>query len=444
MKICMFTNTYLPHIGGVARSVHFFAQDLRNLNHQVLVVSPTYSENRNDAAEGDWVLRVPAVQNFNGSDFSVRIPMPFVIAQGIDAFKPDIVHSHHPFLMGDAALRTARRKNLPLVFTHHTLYEKYTHYVPLDSESMKKFVIDLSTGYANFCDRVVAPSRSIARLIRKRGVKRPIEEIPTGVDIDFFAGGRRSHFRDRYGIPENARVVGHLGRLAPEKNLAYLAEAAAEFIDRQRDTFFLVVGSGPSEEKIRKIFQKNNTTQNLIMPGSLSHQALSDAYSAMDLFTFSSHSETQGMVLLEAMAAGTPVIALDASGVREVVDDGRNGRLLPADASRHAFADAIEVFFQNDETAARWRRRARETARRLSREICARRLENLYQRLLDAHAKGAPERISDESVSLDTLLESLKVEWDLLIQKTMAAAHAIRSGGARHKQGAMKKTRKSN
>ena len=434
MKICMFTNTYLPHIGGVARSVHFFAQDLRKLNHQVLVVSPTYAENRNDAAEGDRVLRVPAVQNFNGSDFSVRIPMPFVIAQGIDAFKPDIVHSHHPFLMGDAALRTARRKDLPLVFTHHTLYEKYTHYVPLDSASMKKFVIDLSTSYANFCDRVVAPSRSIARLIRERGVERPIEEIPTGVDVEFFASGNRARFRDMHGIPENARVVGHLGRLAPEKNLAYLAEAASEFIDRQRDSFFLVVGSGPSEKEIRKIFQSKNLVQNLIMPGSQSGQALSDAYSAMDLFAFSSRSETQGMVLLEAMAAGQPVIALDASGVREVVEDGRNGRLLPADASRPAFADAIENFFQNDENAGRWRRRARETARSLSREICARRLENLYQRLLDKQATATPERISDESMSLEMLLESLKVEWDLLFQKTVAAAHAIRSGEPRHKQ----------
>ncbi len=147
----------------------FLPQDLRELGHPVLVVAPTFPANMGPAEDRDRVLRVPAVQNFNGSDFSVRIPLPFIISQGIDDFNPDILHSHHPFLMGDTALRIARRRELPLVFTHHTLYERYTHYVPLDSKPLKEFVINLSTRYANFCDRVVAPSRSIARLIRRRG-----------------------------------------------------------------------------------------------------------------------------------------------------------------------------------------------------------------------------------------------------------------------------------
>jgi glycosyltransferase involved in cell wall biosynthesis len=423
----MFTNTYLPHVGGVARSVDFFTEDLRKLNHRVLVVAPTFPENMNETNEKSRVLRVPAVQNFNGSDFSVRIPMPFIIAQNIDEFDPDVIHSHHPFLMGDTALRTARKRNLPLVFTHHTLYENYTHYVPLDSEPLKKFVIELSTRYANFCDRIVVPSRSIARLIRRRGVKRPIAEIPTGVDLKFFARGGRNRFRRAHGIPENARVIGHLGRLAPEKNLTYLTEAVAEFICRRRHTLFFLVGAGPAEGEISRVFEKMNLGRNLIMPGSQSGQDLSDAYSAMDLFVFSSRSETQGMVLLEAMAAGKPVIALDASGVREIVNDGQNGRLLPANASPRKFADAIQKFFQDPVMADHWRRRAVATAQNFSRETCARRLENLYHSVLDEHSKADIKKMPDELIPWDSLLESVRVEWDLLYQKTTAAVDAIRA-----------------
>lgn len=427
MKICMFTNTYVPHIGGVARSVHFFAEDLRALHHQVLVVAPTFPEQVHAREDKGRVLRVPAVQNFNGSDFSVRIPMPFIIAQGIHAFEPDIIHSHHPFLMGDAALRAARRHNLPLIFTHHTLYEEYTHYVPLDSPVLKKFVIDLSTRYANLCNRVVAPSASIAHTIRRRGVIRPVTEIPTGVDIEFFARGRRSRFRKSHGIAEDSWVVGHLGRLAPEKNLRYLTEAVAEFIARHQQAVFLVVGNGSSQREISRIFAQKNLSRKLIMAGSQSGQDLSDAYSAMDLFVFSSKSETQGMVLLEAMAAGKPVVALDASGVREVLRDGQNGRLLPADASRQTFANAIEEFFRNQDAADQWRRRSLDTAQTLSREICARRLESLYQLVLDEHEAAEKPEIHAELVLWDSLLEGIKLEWELLLAKTSAAVDALRS-----------------
>ncbi len=176
--------------------------------------------------------------------------------------------------------------------------------------------------------------------------------------------------------------MGHLGRLAPEKNLMYLAQAAADFLSRHAQSRFLVVGGGPSAAEIRRIFAERDLARQLVMPGSQSGQDLSDAYSAMDLFVFSSQSETQGMVLLEAMAAGKPVIALDASGVREVVHDGGNGRLLAANASTRAMAGAIEDFFKSPDRADQWGRQALATARGLSRAVCARRLEKLYRSVL--------------------------------------------------------------
>ncbi|MFO7738588.1 MAG: glycosyltransferase [Desulfatiglandaceae bacterium] len=421
MNICMFTNTYLPHVGGVARSVALFTEDLQALGHPVLVVAPVFPDDLQEERQED-ILRVPAIQNFNGSDFSLRIAVPFRIANKIEKFQPDIIHSHHPYLLGDAALRTAWRRNLPLVFTHHTLYEKYTHYVPLDSENMQRFVINLSTEYANLCSRVIAPSRSVAKLIKARGVTTPIEEIPTGVDLDFFDRGQGDSFLQAHGISNSKPVIGHVGRLAPEKNLRYLAEAAALFL-KDHPGVFLVVGAGPSEKEILDTFNKMGIEQKVILAGQKTGQELSDAYSAMDLFLFASKTETQGMVVAEAMAAGRPVIALDASGIREVVEDGRNGRLLHADASRAEFARAVKEFISNPEKAEQWRQGALETAASFGRKETANRLVGLYERVSKPY-KEAPQG-ADELNAWDRLLGGLKAEWALISEKAAASVAAL-------------------
>jgi glycosyltransferase involved in cell wall biosynthesis len=383
------------------------------------VIAPTYPDLDETAETEADVLRVPALQNFNGSDFSVTLSLPAAAEPIIDAFSPDIIHSHHPFLIGDSALRTARRRGLPLVFTHHTLYEKYTHYVPFSSKAMKRFVIHLSTQYANLCDGVVAPSRSIWKLIRNRGVRTPIREIPTGIDIRLIRNGNRNRFRERHGIPADALVIGHIGRLAPEKNLGYLASAVSDFLLAFPRALFLVVGAGASEPEIAGIVAAAGLTDRLVLAGKKTGDELSDAYMGIDIFVFSSRTETQGMVLAEAMAAGKPVIALDASGVREVVQDGRNGRLLPAKAPPGLFSTAIRELAEDPQKIARWGRAAMKTSSRFSRDRCAERLCAFYRTLSNRAASTAGMS------ALDSLILSLKTEWDLLAEKASAAVSTL-------------------
>jgi len=425
MKICMATNTYLPHVGGVARSVHQFSEDLRELGHEVLVLAPEFRKDQPETIEG--VLRLPALQNFNGSDFSVRIPISFMVEDKIEAFAPDIFHSHHPFLMGDTALRLAHKSKKPLVFTHHTLYEQYTHYVPLDSPAMREFVIQLATRYANFCNRVVAPSRSIADLIRSRGVKRPVEEIPTGVDTAFFGRGNGQRFREQAGLPPSALVLGHLGRLAPEKNLIYLCRAVSSYLTRDTSAWFLVVGEGPIQEELVRLFQERGVAQRVVLAGKKTGRELQDAYQAMDVFVFASKSETQGMVLTEAMAAGNPVIALDASGTREVVTDQENGRLLNRDASEEVFAEAILEVARDAETRKSWQQNCFKTAQQFSRRTSARKLVGLYQKAIQDKTSGS-STVQLDFGPLNGLIERIKFEWDLLSEKTDAAVNALQSG----------------
>jgi len=424
MKICMFTNTYLPHVGGVARSVAIFTEDLRQKGNDVLVIAPEYSDSEPQSENEGHVLRVPAIQNFNGSDFSVRIPMPFIIDDTIDNFKPDVIHSHHPYLLGDAALRAARRRGLPLIFTHHTLYEEYTHYVSNNSDTMKHFAMHLSTEFANMCTSVVAPSLSIVRLIKRRGVMTPVVEIPTGVDVGFFSEGQRGQFREEFQIPQDAFVIGHLGRLAPEKNLIFLTRAISDVMGDLPNSRFLVVGKGPTEKEIVQIFQKKGIGDRLIMAGKQTGSRLQDSYHAMDLFVFASKSETQGMVLIEAMAAGLPVIAIDAPGAREVVSNSENGILLPWNASQHMFSETVRNAILNSENISRWREIALKTALQFDRKKCAEKLNRLYRGVIADSKRFAGK----DNGYLDTwgnLLAGIQSEWDLITEKVKAVVKTV-------------------
>ncbi|MCL4693946.1 MAG: glycosyltransferase, partial [Candidatus Hydrogenedentes bacterium] len=349
MNIVMFTNTYLPMLGGVAKSVDRFVQEYRKIGHDVLVVAPTFEGAKNNEP---GVVRVPAIQNFNGSDFSVALPVPLLLKNALDEFEPDIIHSHHPFLLGDVALRQAASRQLPLVFTHHTMYEHYTHYVPGDADVLQALAREMCAVYAGRCDHVIAPSSSVKEVLHDHDVETPITVIPTGVDTEQFASGDGAAFRREHGIPEDAFVVGHLGRLAPEKNLRFLTEAAIDFLQCREQAHLLVVGDGPEREAIADMTADAGVADRTHLTGALDGQKVVDAYHAMDVFAFASKSETQGMVLIEAMAAGTPVVALEAFGVCDVLRDRENGVLVRKEYAT-TFVEGLEwVASQKKKTRA--------------------------------------------------------------------------------------------
>lgn len=421
MNILIFTNTFTPHVGGVARSVEAFTEEYRKRGHRVLVVAPEFPDMPQDEVD---VVRISAIQNFNASDFSVVLPIHPALSETIDAFRPDIVHSQHPFLLGMTAVRIARHRGLPLVFTHHTLYEQYTHYVPGDSPALKRFAIELATRYANLTDQVFAPSESIRDLLQQRGVTTPIAVVPTGVRLENFAHGDGPAFRRQMGIPEDAFVVGHLGRLAPEKNLEFLAQAVADFVGSHPHAHFLVIGSGPSETAMREVFARAGLEARLHVAGILQQQELADALHAMNVFAFASTSETQGMVLSEAMAAALPVVALDAPGAREVVRDRHNGRLLQ-DATPAAFSTALQwVAGLPAESLRDLKQAARDTAEAFSMARSADKALACYEALKSGTAADSGE---DES-AWEEVMTAIKTEWDIL--KSVAGAGDAALGAA--------------
>lgn len=419
MKILMFTNTYTPHVGGVARSVSELAEGLRRAGDEVLVVAPEFE---NMAMQETGVVRMPAVQNFAGSDFSVPLPLSASLASAVKAFGPDIIHSHHPFLLGDTALRAASFLDVPVVFTHHTRYELYGHYVAQDSDLLKRLALSLSLGYCDLCDGVIAPSRSIADFLADHGVATPVTVVPTGVDVSCFAGGVRTRARSALSIAHDVFLVGHVGRLAPEKNLGFLISALLLFLLQNPGAQMLVVGDGPSRLSMEEKLQSAGMGNRVHFAGVLRGAALADAYSAMDVFAFSSLSETQGLVLVEAMTAGCPVVALDAPGARDVVTDHLNGRLLRADTDVAGFAAALtELANAGGNLARAMRLAAREAAADYAIDKTVARTRTYYQQML----AGKPGHAAEADSLWMRARRSLAREMDILGNFAYAAADAI-------------------
>ncbi|MBU1087918.1 MAG: glycosyltransferase [Candidatus Omnitrophica bacterium] len=419
MRIVMMTNTYKPILGGLEKSVEVFSEEYRKRGHKVLIVAPEFE---NTPKKEKDVFRLPAIKNIGDSEFSIEMGISLDLHKALKRFKPDIIHTHHPFLIGDTALRAAAKFNVPLVFTNHTLYEQNTHYLPGgNSAAMKKFVVRLAKGYADLCDQVIAPSESVANLLKKRGVKTPIEVLPTGIYIDQFKKGDGVTFRKFFDIPKDAFVVGIIGRMAQEKNVPFLLKAVTAFLKKNKNAYFVVVGGGPLLESIKSSFEKNKLGDRLICTGVLKGKQLISAYDALDVFAFSSHSETQGLVLVEAMASGTPVVGVDAPGVREVIEDKKNGRLLKND-NVQKFAEALSwIAKQSPQERAALNKNARKTAQEFSVPICVKKALKLYSSAIKRQRKQCD---LDKS-AWKRNVRLLKAQAELMVNTTKASVAAV-------------------
>jgi glycosyltransferase involved in cell wall biosynthesis len=424
MNIAMFTNAYEPIVGGLERSIATFTDDFCQMGHRTLVVTLDFpGADKSD----ERVFRLPSFKEVGGTEFSVRVPVPAGLKKRLELFAPDIIHSHHPFMLGDTALRVSRKRGLPLVFTHHTLYEGYAYVFGHESEMFRIFSMAIATEYANLCDLVIAPTNSIRDVIRSRGVRVPIEVIPTGIDIELCGSGQREEFRKKHGIPAEAFVLGYLGRAVKAKNMDFLAQAAVRFLLKCPEAWFLLAGDGESAEPFQKCVQEAGVAERVVMTGKLEGRAVTDAYAAMDLFAFASKTETQGIVLLESLCAGVPIVALDAAGTRDLIRNGKNGTLLRDTVTSEEFAEELCRVKKNPELLFRWRKAARERAGDFDRKRCAGTLLDVYGNLMER----SPLPQAEDPRPWVSLHERFMAEWNLLKEK-MTVLAAATTGQNRH------------
>jgi glycosyltransferase involved in cell wall biosynthesis len=335
MRVGLFTNNYLPFRGGVTTAVETLREGLEVLGHRAWVFAPAAQHPHHDPP---FVFRYPSIPAPTYPGFSLAVPVSRRLGRLARRLDLDVIHVHHPFLLGVTGRRLARRTRRPLVFTYHTRYEKYAHYVPLPQRLVRGLAVQLACRFADSADLVVAPSDHVAETLRQRGIRAPVSVIPTGVDLTRFSPGSRDRARRRLGLSADGLICLYTGRLDREKSLERVLDAFESIAAAISSASLHLVGKGSHGRALERRAAAGPAGRRIVFHGGLGREALPDYYRAADLFLFASETETQGLVLAEAHACALPAVAVRASGVDEVVTDGETGVLTKGETGEMADA----------------------------------------------------------------------------------------------------------
>lgn len=344
MRIALMTNNYKPVVGGVPISIERLSRGLKELGHEVTIFAPTYKEQREretkDGAEEGNVFRYSTCLNHFIGGIVLPNPFDLRIEREFRKHRYDVIHVHHPMLIGRTAVYLSRKYHIPLVFTYHTRYEQYVRSYTKGILKMDRVMPLYLRSFLRHCDFVFAPTAGMQDYLtdtckvwpEKTGV------LPTGIerenfDIDPKAGGK---IRSQYGA-EKIPFLLTVSRMAAEKNVAFLLESLVQVKERYGKPFrMLMVGDGPDREALQKRSQELGLGEIVVFAGAVPNEEIAPYFKAADAFLFASRTETQGIVVLEAFAGATPVIAVRATGVEDLVDDGINGILTKEDPREYA------------------------------------------------------------------------------------------------------------
>lgn len=383
----MISDVYFPRVNGVSTSIQTFRNDLVAAGHSVMLVAPHYPENPADSDTD--VLRVPSWQvprdpeDRYMSRRAIRAQWP-----RIADFNADLVHVQTPFVAHYAGIEIARRLRVPLVETYHTYFEHYLqHYVPAVPASLLRALSRRFTvRQCSQVDALISPSQPMADVLQSYGVTTPIHVIPTGLNAGRFRQGDGRRFRSRHRIRARPMAL-FVGRVAHEKNIDFLLTMLYELTIKIPDVLLVIAGEGPAETHLRRIVEAQDLAKNVLFLGYMNRDTeLLDCYSAADVFVFASRTETQGLVLLEAMAQGTPVVSTAVMGTAEVLRGAQGAVVVPEAAG--AFAEGVASVLRNLNFRKELSVAARQDAARWSSAACAQKLSALY-RDLAANAENA-------------------------------------------------------
>lgn len=385
LNVAMFTNNYLPFIGGVPISIHRLAEALRRRGDRVVVFAPAYP-GESDSEPG--VVRCKPLFYKKGKKFIysvVNIYSPEIEKNFLEGHF-DVIHVHHPFWMGRKGLRLGQKYHVPVVLTYHTRFDMYADYLPFFRMIFKNRLSHrLIKSFAQKCDAVIAPTTTVKEYLENVGVSRPKLVLPTGLDFSSYQSIEASEIdrlKKQYA-PGDEVLLCSVSRLAPEKNLDFLISGLKLVKKRSTVPFKCVlIGSGPEREHLQELIRSSSLKDEVLLIGSVPPEEISKYYLASDLFVFSSKSETQGMVLLEAMAGKCPVVCVRSSGTDDVVVDAYNGFKTLQDAEQ--WAEKVVELLENKEMRQTMQKNAYSYAQEFSIDEMAEKVEHFYCQTITA------------------------------------------------------------
>lgn len=401
MQVLFVSDVYFPRVNGVSTSIRTFRTDLARAGVETILVAPQYSGAEPDTEPG--IIRVPSGgvprdpedRRFRGGPLKSALNAEL-------AASVDLVHIHTPFIAHYAAARFARAHGLPVVATYHTFFEDYLHhYVPVLPRRIGRFLARHFT--RSQCSEVAAlisPSAPMRDALLAYGVDTPIEVLPTGLPAESFTRGDGARFRARFELPADRPLLLYVGRVAYEKNIDFLLRMFLRLREQRPDALFVIAGEGPARDHLQKLARELGISSQVRFIGYLDRSTeLPDCYAAGDAFVFASRTETQGLVLLEAMAQGTPVVSTAELGTRSILTEGCGAFVVAEKEAEFAAAVAVALELGPDDSR---RRQLRAHAESWASAAMARRLIAFYEKV-----KENAVRLKDKRSALST---SLSVE----------------------------------
>ena len=382
MKIAFFTNCYKPLINGVVSSIVSLKESFEKKGHETFIFAPRVESYQDEEAN---IFRYHSINLTHRVKYPVAIPLSLRAGQAITAFKPDIIHLHHPFVLSLPAIMYAAKLKIPKVLTIHTQYERYAYYVSpiphvITNEAIRRIIFNLS----DKVDIITTPSQSMKDLIGNYKIKKEVAVIPNAIDIDLFREKDEQEIallRKELQISPDDIVILYLGRVSLEKNIDKIIKALAIVRDKKIDNFkFIVVGDGTAVKQLNSLADSLGLTEKVKFVGAIEREKVRHYYQIGDIFSFSSTSETFGMVIIEALASGLPVLAVKAPGAVDIITDGLDGILVEDDV--YQFAEQLENLIKNRELRQELSSNALQTVKRYSSDTISDQVLALYKKLL--------------------------------------------------------------
>jgi glycosyltransferase involved in cell wall biosynthesis len=381
VHIAFFTNYYHPVVNGVVRSVASFRDTLMKQGHNVFIFAQS-DANYKDTEP--FIFRYPSLALPLG-EISTALPVSPFVDQLLPILKLDVIHTHHPILLGQTAARKAGELNLPLVFTFHTQYWEYTHYIPFPQETVQDFLKNAVhrwlREFMQKCQHIIIPSESMREiLVRDYGLHERYSVIPTGTNLEPFLNADGKGLRAEKGWLDETVLIS-VGRLAPEKNWDTLLRAFAKASEKHANIRLVLIGDGTARESLEELSSELGVADRVTLTGALPFKDIPRYLKAADLFAFASVTETQGLVTIEAMAAGLPIVAVDGPGTHDIVEHGKQGFLVENDAE--ALAKGLDKLLSDPQRLKRLSNHALKKAKTFDINQLGKQLISVYEQAIE-------------------------------------------------------------
>jgi glycosyltransferase involved in cell wall biosynthesis len=381
MRVLFISDVYFPRVNGVSTSIATFRQDLATAGVDTVLVAPEYAHN--GAGDAKDVIRVPSGRvPRDPEDRRMHWRALRHALEQLQSQHFDLVHVHTPFLAHYAGVRFARQAGIPVVETYHTFFEEYLHhYVPLLPRVLgRQLARGVTRSQCAAVNALVAPSQPMRAMLTDYGVRTPIAVIPTGLPASSFKPGDGARFRAQQQLPSNRPLLLYVGRVAHEKNIDFLLTSFVEVKRARPDALLVIAGEGPARKHLGEQVQRLGLGRDVAFVGYLDReQALADCYAAASVFVFASRTETQGLVLLEALAQGCPVVSTSHLGTASILQPNCGARVAPEDPA--AFAAAATGILDDPQRAAQLGMQGRSYAHTWSSASMAGRMREFYSGL---------------------------------------------------------------